>query len=106
MRLSNIIRVLSLIISGNLALAQGDDCSTASPLGSLPTPGACVTGVQTGGQITPSGTTVGSTADNPYVYQTGCQGQGGQMDFPANDVWYSFVASGTVLNIDISGGST
>ena len=25
------------------------------------------------------------------------------MDFPANDVWYSFVASGTVLNIDISG---
>ena len=93
---------LILLFIGGFTLAQGDLCSSASNLGSLPTPGSCTGGVQTGATLSQNGTTVGATAANPYVYQTGCQGQGGNMDFPANDVWYSFTASGTVLNLDIS----
>ncbi|MBL1279551.1 MAG: hypothetical protein COA33_004735, partial [Fluviicola sp.] len=103
MRLSIIITAISLILSGNFALAQGDGCSTATNLGSLPTPGACIAGLQDGATITANGTTVGSTADNPYVFQSTCQGVGGAMASPANDVWYSLTATGTILNISISG---
>jgi hypothetical protein len=46
--------------------------------------------------------TVGATGDNPYTYITNCSG-GGDMTSPALDTWYSVIASGTILNIDISG---
>jgi len=103
MKLSKIITIIALVLIGNFASAQGDLCTTATPIGSLPAPGACSSGLQDGAVVVTGGTTVGSTADNPYVYQTGCQGSGGQMDAPANDVWYSFIATGSVLNISISG---
>ena len=79
--------ITSLLVFGNIVSAQGDECTSATNLGSLPTPGPCVNGIQSGGSITQSGTTVGATAANPYVYQIGCQGQSNNMDFPANDVW-------------------
>ncbi len=70
MKASRIITIVALIFSGNFVSAQGDLCSTATPIGSLPSPGACSGGLQDGAVVSTSGTTVGSTADNPYIYQT------------------------------------
>ncbi|MFN5845492.1 MAG: hypothetical protein ACK46O_07265, partial [Flavobacteriia bacterium] len=86
------------------AFAQptNNECSGATSLGTLPTPGACVSGLQNGVPVTFNNqTTVGATAGNPYVYQTGCSG--GNMTTFALDTWYSFVASGTTANINITG---
>jgi gliding motility-associated-like protein len=86
-----IFLISSLIsISG---YAQNDDCSNAQSLGTLPTPAGCPSGL--GAAVTVSGTIVGATPSNPYVYQNGCSGAGGpNMAVPANDVWYTFVSSG------------
>lgn len=84
------------------AFAQpaNDNCSTAQSLGTLPTPSACPTG--NGSAVNVSGTNVGATSPNPYSYMIGCQPSGTQAA-PALDVWYSFVASGTMVNIIMSG---
>lgn len=87
------------------AFAQpaNDNCSGAISLGTLPTPGACVSGLQNGTATTlNSQTTVGATAASPYVYQTQCQG-GGNMQTFALDTWYSFTATGTTANVTITG---
>ncbi|MEJ6583954.1 MAG: hypothetical protein QNL29_07930, partial [Crocinitomicaceae bacterium] len=98
------ILVAISICMGFSALAQpsNDPCAGATPLGTLPTPGACTAGLQNGLPVTLTGqTTVDATAPSPYVYQTGCSG--GNMTVFALDTWYSFVASGTVVNINVSG---
>jgi len=89
-----------------LAYAQpaNDNCATAQSLGTLPAPsGACSGGLIKGNAVTVSTTNVGATPANPYTYLTGCTG--GSAPTPANDVWYSFVASGYTAVITISGGT-
>ncbi len=95
---------VSLLLS-QLAFAQpaNDDCSNAIDLGTLPTPGACIGGLQDGAAVTLTNqSTTGATGANPYSYITNCTG-GGDMTAPAVDTWYTLTASGTILNIAISG---
>ncbi len=81
--------------------ANNVPCS-ATNMGTLPTPGACTSGLQNGAATTlNSQTTVGATGATPYVYQTGCSG-GGQQSAPALDTWYTFTASGTIVNIALA----
>ena len=91
------------VISGSAnnlgTVAAGDDCSNATPLGSLDAPCAC-----DGATITPttvSGSTVGATAENPYSAMINCGGGNADMASPAADVWYTFDVSGNSLNLDI-----
>lgn len=84
------------------AQPANDECAGAISLGTLPTPGACVSGLQNGAATTlNSQTTVAATAANPYIYQTACTG--GSMTTFALDTWYSFTASGTIANVNITG---
>jgi gliding motility-associated-like protein len=75
---------------------QGDDCSSATSLGTLSNPASCPTG-GAGTSTVFNGTTVGATAENPYSALT-C------MDSPAADVWVTFIASGNELDINLTSG--
>ena len=92
--------LLSFLFLYHVAFAQpaNDDCNSAQPI-VLPTPAACPSG--DGATVLISGTTVNATASNPYPYMNGCSG-GGNQQAPALDVWYSFVATGTVLHLNIN----
>lgn len=99
---------ISLIVLVNFKLyAQpaNNNCSNAQSLGSLPTPGTCTSGLQNGTPVTVAGTTIGATATNPAVSILNCQGGAGDQAAPALDIWYSFVATGTTVNIVITPGS-
>jgi len=104
--MKKIISVIILfIIKVTIVFAQpaNDNCNQAQNLGTLSTPGACVSGLQDGAPVTFSNlSNLNATATNPYIYMTGCSG-GGSQEAPALDVWYSFVASGTTVNLNISG---
>jgi len=94
---------LVLIFSSLIGLSQpaNDDCTGAQNLGTLPTPAACPSGV--GASLNIAGTLVNATPSDPYIYIPGCSGAGGpNMGVPANDVWYSFVASGYQAIITIN----
>jgi gliding motility-associated-like protein len=97
------ILLLLICFAGKFSLhAQvpaNDNCSGATNLGSLPTPAACPSG--DGAVLTVSGTTVNGTQSVPYPSIIGCS-TGGNQSTPAVDVWYSFVATGTVLNINLT----
>ena len=82
------------------AQPANNNCTGAQSLGSLPTPAACPSG--NGGPVSVTGTTVAATAGNPYTSLLGCQPAGNQAG-PALDVWYSFVATGNLVNITMSG---
>jgi len=85
------------------AQPANDDCVGAIGMGTLPAPGPCIAGLQDGAPVTLTNqTTVNATGENPYTYMTNCQG-GGDMTNPALDTWYTLVATGTILNVDISG---
>ncbi|MBN8694929.1 MAG: gliding motility-associated C-terminal domain-containing protein [Bacteroidetes bacterium] len=104
MKIQKYISILFFSLIGTLAIAQpaNDDCSTATPIGTLPAAPACP-GAGTGAQVNVAGTLVGATPANPYLYQPGCSGAGGpNMGVPANDVWYTFVASGFQAVITIN----
>ncbi|MCO5259412.1 MAG: gliding motility-associated C-terminal domain-containing protein [Crocinitomicaceae bacterium] len=89
-----------------LAQPANDNCATATNLGTLPTPSACSGGSGgVGAAVTATGTTNAATAANPYTYLLGCQG-GGDQPAPALDVWYSFVASGNEVVINITPNGT
>src|ERR1700741_1029857 len=97
---------LFAVLISSFALAQpaNDNCSGATNLGSLPTPGACTAGIQNGTAVTLAGQpTVGATAPSPYSYLGSCEGGATDMTAPALDTWYSFVATGTTVNISITG---
>jgi len=81
-----------------------DDCSTATSIGTLPDPDGC-NGMSTGDgtPVVTAGTNVGATAANPYTSMLDCQGSGTNMGSPADDVWFSFVASANELDIDLTG---
>ena len=87
------------------AQPANDNCNTAQSLGSLPTPGSCTGGLQNGNPVTVSGTTASATATNPAVGILNCQGGAADQAAPALDVWYSFVATGTTININITPGA-
>ncbi|HWY37612.1 MAG TPA: hypothetical protein VNY73_03570, partial [Bacteroidia bacterium] len=96
--------LIALVCNFSFAFAQpaNDNCTTAQAIGSLPTPAACPSGA--GASLNIAGTLNGATAANPYTYQgTGCTGSSTTMAAPANDVWYTFVASGYQLNVIVSG---
>jgi gliding motility-associated-like protein len=94
-----------ILFSSLLGISQpaNDDCTGAISLGTLPAPAACP-GTGLGAQLGPiAGTIVGATPEATYIYQTNCTGAGGTIQaFPANDVWYSFVASGYQLVVSIN----
>lgn len=91
--------LLSLI---GFSQPSNDNCFNAQNLGTLPTPIACPNGI--GSFVNVIGTTIGATAPTPYNYLLGCQ-TGGNQPAPALDVWYSFVASGNQVNINITPGT-
>jgi len=102
---SKVIQLLTIVLFSATAYAQpvNDDCSGAINIGTLLSPGACIGGIQDGAPITLNNqTTVDATSPNPYDYQTACQG-GGDMTVFALDTWYMFTASGTTVNVSISG---
>jgi gliding motility-associated-like protein len=97
--------ILFTIMFNDFSFAQpaNDNCSGAINLGTLPIPGTCNTGLQDGAPTTIMGSTFGSSADNPFIYQTNCQGSSNSMNAPNLDVWYKFTATGTILNINLTG---
>ena len=74
-----------------------DDCSTACNLGALPAPVPCNGTLDTsyGSTVSFNLSNIGATASSPYSTLQGCAG-------PAEDVWYMFTATGTVLNLQIT----
>ena len=84
-----------------IAQPPNDNCSNATHI-TLPNPLACPNGI--GGTVNVSGTNIGATAPSPYTYLLGCS-TGGNQPAPALDVWYRFVATGTRVTINITGGS-
>ena len=81
------------------SVGGGDACSNATSLGSLDAACPC-----DGSNVTPteiSGTTVGSTAESPYVSIPGCDPIGDDMASPANDVWYEVEVNGYNMTVDI-----
>ncbi|MFN7012909.1 MAG: beta strand repeat-containing protein, partial [Bacteroidia bacterium] len=105
MKIKNTFLLVLFLITSSLAFAQpaNDNCNNATSLGALPTPGACISGNQDGAPITLNNqSTVGATGANPYPSLTGCA-SGGNMQSPALDVWYTFVATGTSADVAISG---
>ena len=103
-------RLFSLVLLLMISLSSfgQDSCATATSLGTLPTPATCSFGSGGGGTPVVSNlTNIGATAANPYTYLVDCQGNAANdMASPADDVWYSFVASGNELDIAITGGIT
>ncbi|MCG2610982.1 hypothetical protein LZZ90_05635, partial [Flavobacterium sp. SM15] len=96
--------LLILFINNAYAQPSNDNCSNATNLGTLPAPAACtVFPTETGSTVTLNNqTTVAATGASPYSYLTNCSG-GGNMQAPALDVWYTFVASGSTVNVTING---
>jgi gliding motility-associated-like protein len=80
---------------------SNDDCSGAKVLviGAVP---PCGLGTQTSTNTTTAGNITTATPTNPYIYQTSCAGSSTVQSFPANDVWYSFVATGYQANITVT----
>ena len=77
------------------------DCNSSCTLGTLNTPSACPDETPVSNNFCL--TNIGATASNPYTYIPNCQGSGTDMPLFAADVWYSFVATGGELDIDVIG---
>ena len=93
-------------LMASVSFSQGDDCANAYDFGALPNPANCGNSPNQDGigdAVIHSGTTVGSTPGNPYIYLPGCSGGNTDMTVFANDVWYTFVATGTQLEINLTG---
>jgi gliding motility-associated-like protein len=103
-----LITLISLVVLLNFnvyAQPANNNCNTAQSLGSLPTPGACTGGLQNGTAVTVAGTTVGATSTSPYTSIVDCGTGTADQASPAIDVWYSFVATGTTVNVNITPGA-
>jgi hypothetical protein len=75
-----------------------DNCTGAQSI-SLPATPACPNG--DGATVAVTGTTAYATDGILYPPLTGCS-VGGSQQSNAQDVWYSFVATGTILNLSIN----
>jgi gliding motility-associated-like protein len=75
------------------AQPSNDNCTNATPIsvGNVP---PCGSGLQSSATTTVTGNITTATPGNPYVYQTNCSGSSTSMSTGANDVWYTFVATG------------
>jgi hypothetical protein len=103
--MKDIFLVFFLLKAFFVAFAQpaNNDCMTATSLGSLPAPGVCNSFIQDGVPIVLSGqSNIGATAENPYISILNCNNGTVDMAISAKDVWYSFVATGTTINIKVS----
>ena len=92
-----------LAFSSNQLKSQApvnNNCPGALPI-TIGTPPPCGAGIQTGSTATVFGNITNATPGNPYIYQTGCTGAAPTQNFPANDVWYTFVATGYQCQINI-----
>lgn len=101
-QLYHFLLIITLFISGNMfAQPANDDCAGAITLviGAVP---PCGVGTQTSANTTVSGTITTATPGNPYIYQPGCTGSSTVQSFPANDVWYKYVATGYKANITVT----
>ncbi|MFL5763839.1 MAG: gliding motility-associated C-terminal domain-containing protein [Bacteroidia bacterium] len=90
-----------LLIASFSATAQGSDFQcTPTDLGLIPFAAPCgsATGFTTGASVTQSGTTIGATTDSISGVILSCH-----PGPPLHDVWYSFVASETHVQIQIQG---
>ncbi len=99
-----ILFYLAFAFRGFSQAPSNDNCAGAIPI-AIGNPPACGTGLQQSPTATVTGNITNATPGNPYIYQPGCSGPGGpNQAFPANDVWYSFVATGyqAVININSS----
>ncbi|MFN8117709.1 MAG: gliding motility-associated C-terminal domain-containing protein [Bacteroidia bacterium] len=93
---------LSLLFINNFLVSQvNDNCGGAIniPIGAVP---ACGTGVKTSTNSVVTGNLNTATPGNPYIYQANCSGAAATQNFPANDVWYKFVATGYHANITVN----
>lgn len=95
----SVVAVCSL--AAVFAQPANDDCSTAQAIGSLPVPAACPSGA--GSALNIAGTLNGATAANPYIYMANCTGSSTTMATNVNDVWYTFVATGYQLTVNVTG---
>ena len=103
--MKKLLLITSFLLTTLISWAQvpaNDNCNTAQNLGTLPTPAACPSGV--GAAVNVSGTNIGATYPMPYTTLLNCQTTGNQPG-PAMDVWYSFVASGNQVSINITPGA-
>jgi large repetitive protein len=101
-KLYNFFLIIALFVSANMfAQPANDDCAGAItlPIGNVP---VCGTGTQTSSNTVVSGTITTATPGNPYIYQPGCTGSSTVQSFPANDVWYKYVAKGYKANISVT----
>lgn len=92
--------ILSVVTRAQVPV--NDNCSGAIniPIGNPP---ACGTGVQQSTISTVVGNITNATPGNPYIFQPNCSGAGGpNQAVAANDVWYSFVATGFQASITIN----
>ena len=104
--MKKLLLVTTFLLTTLFSFAQvpaNDNCNTATNLGTLPTPAACPSGVGAAVNVT-NQTNINATAPSPYTTLLGCQ-TGGNQPGPALDVWYSFVASGNQVSINITPGS-
>ncbi|MFH1321907.1 MAG: PKD domain-containing protein [Bacteroidota bacterium] len=77
-----------------------DECPNACALGTLSSPVPCPTNTPVDDVFCLNN--IGATAANPYSYLVGCQ-PSGDMASPAADVWYTFVASANIIDVNITG---
>ncbi|HHG84601.1 MAG TPA: T9SS type A sorting domain-containing protein, partial [Bacteroidetes bacterium] len=90
--------------SSNPCVGVPDSCLIACNLGILPTHTACSNSTNPGQGTTVLSTglsNVGATPQNPYTSIIGCQGLGGGMASPANDVWYQFTLNSPSLQVEL-----
>jgi gliding motility-associated-like protein len=102
--MKKVLLFIFFFLAGLVSLAQAppnDNCSTATNLGTLPTPAACPTA--TGASVTSVGTNINATSPAVYTTLLGCQ-TGGNQPGPALDVWYTFVATGNMIVVNITPG--
>lgn len=86
---------------GTLVPATNDGCGDAYDLGSLPAPANCSgTTMQIGAQVAYCANTFNATP-NDGTYPANCMPSS-----LANDVWFTFTATGSQLDVDIQGFNT
>jgi len=103
--MKNLIILSISIILSLTSYSQGDDCSSATILGTLPTPAGCAgSNDGEGTDVVNALTNIGAIAENPYSTIVDCNGGTADMASPAADVWVTFIASAQVLDIGITGG--
>lgn len=108
MRKIFLLLTILLSIKSFAQVPANNNCATPQAIGTLPTPGTCTAGLQNGAVVNVTGSNVGATnaGTGPAgAYQSVANCENGTADpaAPALDVWYSFVPSGNIVNISVTG---